>query len=120
MVGTNRTNSLRSVLAVALLGAAFAVSQETASASGPQPSYTVKCALSGETTATWSHSKVAKPQIVWYDPGAGLAVTHPTISKGGANGRFSVATRAAASGTTTVHIDFYTDTTSGSLEASCI
>jgi hypothetical protein len=120
MFGTKRTKSLRSVLAVALLGAAFAVSQETASASAPQPSYTVNCALGGETTATWSHSKVTKLQIIWYDPGAGLAVTHPTISKGGPNGRFSVATPAAASGTTTVHVDFYTDTTSGSFEAPCI
>jgi hypothetical protein len=119
MLGTKRTNKLRSVLAVALLGAAFAVSQETASANAPQPSYSVKCALGDQTTVTWSHSKVIKLQIIWYDPGSGIAVTHPTISKGGPNGQFSVATPAAASGTTAVHVDFYTDTTSGISEASC-
>ena len=104
--------------AIAALALGF-VSPATASASRPQPSHDVVCVVGGETAVTWRHSKVTGLQIVWNDPGTSLAAAQRTVSSRAPHGQLSLSTPVAASGATTVHIDFYTDSGSSNIDVAC-
>jgi hypothetical protein len=115
MPPTRRLAVVRSALVLSLLAIAFGAAQGTASAA-PQASFSVTCAIGGQTTVSWQHARVNKLQIDWYNPATTVFVAHPTVAGHAPNGQLSMPT---PDGATVVEVDFYSDTTENSITVTC-
>jgi hypothetical protein len=115
----NLRPSLRAVAAgaVALAGIlAVLLASHPAQAAQPQPSIGTVCNVGGQTTASWSHLKVTRLEVIWYDPATTLHVEHPAFEHATPNGQWSFTTPADA---TNLFVEFYTDATQSSIDIKC-
>ena len=102
---------------VALAGIlAVLLAARPAEAAQPSPSVSAVCNIGGQTTASWSHLKVIKLQVEWEDAINTILVEHPTFAHATPNGDWSFTTPANP---TSLHVDFYTDTTENSITIKC-
>jgi hypothetical protein len=104
------------LLTAAAAGLVLAAFAQTATAA-PKSPYTVTCAVGGQSSATWSHSKLSGMTFDWTTSGSPVSTTVPVFS---AHPPHGLAVTVTPVGATSLTVTFHnTDGTDDQVTESC-
>jgi hypothetical protein len=84
---------------------------------GPKPPYAVTCAVGGQSSATWSHSKLSGMRFDWATAGGTVSTTVPVFS---AHPPHGFAVTVTPVGATSLTVTFHnTDGTDDPVTQAC-